>query len=179
MAASLGGRAAIVTGASRGIGLAIAERLAADGMRVLLVARSAGAIAEAAARLPGAAAHAADLREPGTAAAAVEQAVLRFGGLDLVVNCAGATQRGDFQTLSDAAWADGYALKLHGAVRVTRAAWPHLKARGGSVVMIAGIGGKQASAAATVSGVACGHCLNPQSSMLMAFRPVLPPPAMR
>jgi 3-oxoacyl-[acyl-carrier protein] reductase len=152
MAASLGGRAAIVTGASRGIGLAIAERLAADGMRVLLVARSAGAIAEAAARLPGAAAHAADLREPGTAAAAVEQAVLRFGGLDLVVNCAGATQRGDFQTLSDAAWADGYALKLHGAVRVTRAAWPHLKARGGSVVMIAGIGGKQASADFTIGG---------------------------
>ena len=61
----LGGKAAIVTGASRGIGLAIARRLAAEeGMRVLLVARSAPALEEAAASLPGAAAHAADLRAP-------------------------------------------------------------------------------------------------------------------
>lgn len=152
MELGLGGRAAIVSGASRGIGLAIAERLAAEGMRVLLVARSATAIEAAAAALPGAAAFAADLRVPETAAAAVAEAMARFGRLDLVVNCAGATQRGDFTALSDDAWADGYALKLFGAVRLTRAAWPHLRASGGGVVTIAGVGGKVASADFTIGG---------------------------
>jgi len=148
----LAGQAAIVTGASRGIGLGIAERLANAGMRVLLCARSGEALAMAAARLPGAIAHAADLREPDAAGKVVAAALAAFGRLDLVVNSAGATQRGDFLALDDAAWADGYALKLHGAVRLTRAAWPHLMARKGSAIMIAGIGGKQASADFTIGG---------------------------
>jgi 3-oxoacyl-[acyl-carrier protein] reductase len=152
MPGKLAGRAAIVSGASRGIGLGIAERLAADGMRVLLCARSASALEAAAARLPGAVAFAADLRRPEAAEQAVATAVARFGQIDLLVNSAGATQRGDFLALDDAAWEDGFALKLHGAVRLTRAAWPHLKAVGGSVVMIAGIGGKQASADFTIGG---------------------------
>src|SRR5687767_6326116 len=117
----LGGKAAIVTGASRGIGLAIARRLAAEeGMRVLLVARSAPELEAAAAVLPGAAAHATDLRAAEAAPRVVADAVERFGGLDLLVNCAGATRRGDFLALDDAAWDDGYALKLFGAVRLIR-----------------------------------------------------------
>jgi NAD(P)-dependent dehydrogenase (short-subunit alcohol dehydrogenase family) len=148
----LGGKAAIVTGASRGIGLAVARRLAAEGMRVLLVARSAPALGAAAAALPGAAAHAADLRAPEAAPRVAEDAIARFGRLDLLVNCAGATRRGDFLELDDEAWADGYALKLFGAVRLTRAAWPRLKAAGGAVVNIAGVGGRVASADFTIGG---------------------------
>lgn len=144
--------AALVSGASKGIGLAIAERLAAEGYRVLLVARSAAAIEAAAARLPGAAAFAADLLVPAAAGQAVAEAVRRFGRLDLLVNCAGATQRGDFTTLDDAAWDSGFGLKFHGAVRLTRAAWPHLCAAGGSVVMIAGVGGRVASADFSIGG---------------------------
>ena len=143
----------IVTGASRGIGLAVARRLAAEeGMRVLLVARSAPALEQAAATLPGAASHAADLRAPEAAPRVVEDAIARFGRLDLLVNCAGATQRGDFLALGDDAWTDGYALKLFGAVRLTRAAWPHLKAASGAVVNIAGVGGRVASADFTIGG---------------------------
>ena len=152
MAGPFAGRAAIVSGASRGIGLGIAERLAASGMRVLLCARSAAALEAAAASLPGAIACPVDLRRPEAAERIVGEAIARFGRLDLVVNSAGATQRGDFLALDDAAWEDGYALKLHGAVRLTRAAWPHLRAQGGSVVMIAGVGGKQASADFAIGG---------------------------
>lgn len=150
----LGGKAAIVSGASRGIGLAIARRLAAEeGMRVLLVARSAPALEAAAAALPGSAVHAADLRAPEAAPRVVGDAIARFGRLDLLVNCAGATRRGDFLELDDEAWADGYALKLFGAARLTRAAWPRLVAAGGgAVVNIAGVGGRVASADFTIGG---------------------------
>ncbi|MBD0272980.1 MAG: SDR family oxidoreductase [Acetobacteraceae bacterium] len=148
----LGGKAAIVTGASRGIGLATARRLASEGMRVLLVARSAPALEAAAAALPGAAAHATDLRVPEAAVRVVEDAAARFGRLDVLVNCAGATRRGDFLALDDEAWADGYALKLFGAVRLIRAAWPHLEAARGAVVNIAGVGGRVASADFAIGG---------------------------
>src|SRR5207249_839823 len=64
------------------------------------------------------------------------------GRIDILVNNAGATRRGLFTTLSDDEWSDGFALKFFGAVRLTRAAWPHLKLTQGSVLFIAGIGGR-------------------------------------
>lgn len=148
----LDGKAALVSGASRGIGLAIARRLATDGARVMSVARSADALDAAVATLPGGAAYAADLAEAGAGARAVEAAVTRFGRLDLLVHSAGATQRGDFLTLDDTAWADGYALKLSGAVRLCHAAWPHLRSARGAAVLIAGVGGRVASADFTIGG---------------------------
>jgi NAD(P)-dependent dehydrogenase (short-subunit alcohol dehydrogenase family) len=125
---ALTGKVVLVSGASRGIGLAIARRLAASGAQVALVARSAEALQEEAAKLRGAIAIAADLRDAASCAAAVEETVARLGRLDIFVHSAGATQRGDFLALGDEAWEDGYALKLFGAVRLLRAAWPHLVA---------------------------------------------------
>lgn len=152
MGKPLEGKAALVSGASRGIGLAVARRLAAEGARVMLVARSAAALAEAASALPGAEPFAADLSVPEGAAQAVAAATERFGRLDLLVHSAGATRRGDFLALDDAAWRDGYALKLFGAVRLCRAAWPHLRATGGGIVLVAGVGGRVASADFTIGG---------------------------
>lgn len=149
----LQGKTAIVTGASRGIGRAIAERLGREGANVLLLARDAATLAEVARGIgPRAAWLAVDLREATAAAEGVARAVGVFGGVDIVVNNAGATKRGEFLELTDEDWADGYALKLHGAVRLTRASWPELRRRGGSVVNIAGTGGRTPGAEFTIGG---------------------------
>ena len=95
---------------------------------------------------------AADLREPEGGQDVVDAALAAFGGLDIVVNNAGATKRGDFLTLTEDDWMDGYALKMFGAVRVLRAAWPHLKARQGAVVNISGSGGRTPGPEFTIGG---------------------------
>src|SRR4029453_5315357 len=90
----------------------------------------------------GAVSLAANLRQPEACEGVVDLAVKTFGGLDIVVNNAGATRRGPFVNLTDEDWSDSFALKFFGAVRVTRAAWPHLKTAGGSAVFISGAGGR-------------------------------------
>ena len=150
---SLSGKVAIVTGASRGIGRAIAQTLAAEGMRLSLVARSGDQLNELAATLAtDCLVQAVDLRSPEAAAAVVEATTKRFGGIDLLVNNAGATKRGDFLELTDAEWDDGFALKFFGAMRLSRAAWPQLTARQGAIVNIIGIGGRSGSAEFTIGG---------------------------
>jgi 3-oxoacyl-[acyl-carrier protein] reductase len=89
-----------------------------------------------------AAAIALDLRDADSASRLVEFAVRTFGGVDILVNNAGATRRGAFVKLTDEDWADSFALKFFGAVRVTRACWPYLKKSVGSVVFISGAGGR-------------------------------------
>jgi NAD(P)-dependent dehydrogenase (short-subunit alcohol dehydrogenase family) len=142
----LNGKVAIVTGASRGIGKAIAETLSAEGMKLALAARS-----ECPA-LPDSLCIATDLREPHAPAALIEKTIKRFGRIDLLVNNAGATQRGDFLTLTDEAWDDGFALKFFGAMRCCRAAWPHLVESRGSIINIIGVGGRTGSAEFAIGG---------------------------
>ena len=150
---TLTGKTAIITGASRGIGRAIALRLAEEGALVVLCARDAAALAAVADEIgDGAAVVPLDLRLLSSPGELVRLAVERFGRVDVVVNNAGATKRGDFLELTDEDWADGYALKLHGAVRLTRAAWPYLKAVGGSLINIAGTGGRTPGAEFTIGG---------------------------
>ena len=151
MPAPLTGKIAVVTGASRGIGRGIAERLAADGARVVVSARTEIELAEVSAGIGGA--HLAlDLRQPTAAQQLAEFAIATYGRIDILVNNAGATRRGDFLTLTDDDFADGFALKFFGAVRLTRAAWPHLKSSGGSVVFISGVGGRTPGPLFTIGG---------------------------
>jgi 3-oxoacyl-[acyl-carrier protein] reductase len=122
-------------------------------MKVALVARSKAELDAHAKRLGADAfAHAADLREAAACTGAVDATLARFGHLDLLVNNAGATKRGAFADLADADFFDGFALKFHGCVRMTRAAWPALKARGGAIVNIVGAGGKNPAADFTIGG---------------------------
>jgi 3-oxoacyl-[acyl-carrier protein] reductase len=153
---SLKGKISIVTGASRGIGRAIAVRLAAAGSSVVLCARDQQLLDTAAAEIRGADGTAEtialDLRLPDSGKRVAEFAIQRFGNIDIVVNNAGATKRGEFLELTDDDFADGFALKYFGSVRLTRACWPHLKAAAGSVVFISGAGGRTPGAQFTIGG---------------------------
>ena len=153
---SLSGKTAVITGASRGIGRAIALRLAKDGAQTVLSARDTDALRSAVRQITESGGQAAslplDLRVPNSPRRLADFALKTFGKIDIVVNNAGATKRGEFADLTEEDWADGFALKFLGAVRLTRAAWPHLKATSGSLINISGAGGRTPEAQFTIGG---------------------------
>jgi 3-oxoacyl-[acyl-carrier protein] reductase len=154
-------KVAIVTGASRGIGRAIARQLADEGMRVTVAARSLELLEALAAPLGDRGlVQAVDLREPGAPSAVVAATMEQFGRLDVLVNNAGATRRGDFLELLDADWTDGFALKFYGAMRLSRAAWPHLRRSAGTIVNIIGVGGRTGTAEFAIGGAVNAALMN-------------------
>ena len=157
----LSDKVAIVTGASRGIGKAIAETLSAEGVKVVLVARSMAELESLAKSLPNEAlVQAIDLRRPDSALQVVNSTIEKFGTLDLLVNNAGATKRGDFLTLTDEEWTDGFALKFYAAMRLSRAAWNHLQESKGTIINIIGIGGRTGSAEFAIGGTVNAALMN-------------------
>ena len=153
---NLSNKVAIVTGASRGIGRAIATKLAQSGAHLVVAARNGSALDTLVAEIEliGSTAIrcALDLRNPRDPAELVAQTLDTFGTVDIVVNNAGAAKRGDFLELTDEDWMDGFALKFFGYVRLLRAAWPHLISTKGSIVNIVGIGGRTPGAEFTIGG---------------------------
>jgi NAD(P)-dependent dehydrogenase (short-subunit alcohol dehydrogenase family) len=135
-------KVAIVTGASQGIGRATAVRLARDFESIVLVARNRENLEQSAeaVRQAGAQALAIDLDLALTDAAqkVVDATLAAFGRIDALLNIAGAVPQIDVFDMTDEQWHDGLALKLHGARRLTTAAWPSLKANGGAVVLMSG-----------------------------------------
>lgn len=157
----LSDKVAVITGASRGIGRAIAETLSAEGMKLTLAARSQPELEELAkSLLHESLIQAVDLREADSASQVIDKTIEKFGRLDLLVNNAGATKRGDFLTLSDDEWQDGFALKFYATMRLSRAAWSHLQASSGSIVNIIGVGGKNANAEFTIGGAVNAALMN-------------------
>ena len=146
-------KVAIITGASRGIGYAIAETLSAEGMVLTLAARSHDALVSLDSILPTETlVQAVDLRAPEAAEQVVSETIKKFGKIDLLINNAGATKRGDFLALTDEEWQDGFDLKFYAAMRLARAAWKHLQASRGTIINIVGVGGKTASGDFTIGG---------------------------
>jgi 3-oxoacyl-[acyl-carrier protein] reductase len=128
----LSGRRALVTGGSKGIGLAVATELAAEGVDVGICARHADEVEAAAKQLRslGVTVHAqvADVTDAAQVTALVERTVDALGGLDVLVNNAGAAHPGNFESLSDESWQGDLDVKLFSQIRCTRAALPHLRA---------------------------------------------------
>jgi 3-oxoacyl-[acyl-carrier protein] reductase len=136
----LGGKVAIVGGASMGIGYGIARELAAEGASVAITARRDPGLAEAAARLRAETGVEvlpilADCRRAEDCARVVETTVARLGGVDVLVNNDGAPPLGELASFDDAAWAKAVEQNLMYVVRMTRAAVPHMKARGGGGIL--------------------------------------------
>jgi 3-oxoacyl-[acyl-carrier protein] reductase len=157
----LTGKIAIVTGSSRGLGLASARALAAEGCRVTVCARGSEALEAAAAdlrSLAGAPSHilavTADLATAAGVEAVVSRTVEAFGGLDILVNNVGVARGAGIADTSDAEWQEAFDQTLWPAVRASRLAVPLLRNRGGGViVMIASIWGRESGGRMTYNAV--------------------------
>jgi 3-oxoacyl-[acyl-carrier protein] reductase len=145
---SLRGNVALVTGGSRGIGLAIARTLVADGVKVAITGRSAAHLSAARPTIEAAGPGAvetlqADVRRYDEVKAAIEATVARFGGLDVLVNNAGVGIFTNVASMTPEQWADVLDTNLTGVFNACRAALPHLRARGGGfIINISSLAGK-------------------------------------
>jgi 3-oxoacyl-[acyl-carrier protein] reductase len=153
-------RVAVVTGASRGLGLASAAALVAEGCRVAICARGETRLAEAAAELRRTGGDDAVLavRADLTIADDVERFIARtvetFGRLDIVVNNVGLARGGGIVETGEAEWREAIDHTLFPAIRASRLAVPHMRRQGGgSIIMIASIWGRESGGRMTYNAV--------------------------
>jgi len=145
---TLRGKVAIVTGGSRGIGLAIARALVAEGVNVAVTGKSAEHLAAARPRLEGAGPAAvetlqADVRQFDDMRRAVDATVGRFNGLDILINNAGVGGFASVAAMTPAQWSEVIDTNLTGVFNATHAALPHLQRRGGGfIINISSLAGK-------------------------------------
>lgn len=134
----------LITGASSGIGAALAQELSRRGARVSLAARNADRLHEVAATCPGETlVIPTDVSDPAQCEAAIQQTVERFGGLHVLVNNAGVSMWSPFEDVQDISiFEQMMQVNYLGSVYCTRAALPHLKATGGLIVAISSLAGK-------------------------------------
>jgi len=134
----LNGKVAIVTGASQGIGLAIAHAFVREGAAVVMSARRGDVLAQEAEKLAAEGgqveAVTADVASKDDAARTVAAAIARFGRLDILVNNAQTTRQAGVESITDEAIALTFGSGLFGTLYHMQAAFPHLKARGGSII---------------------------------------------
>jgi len=154
-------KAAIVTGSSRGIGLAIARALAVEGCLLCICGRTESTLHEArrdvAARAVGGErviAVAADVSTPHGVKAVVDATVSAFGGVDVLVNNVAVARGATIADTSDAEWQEAFDQTLFPAIRASRLAVPHMKERGGgAIVIISSVFGREAGGRMTYNAV--------------------------
>jgi NAD(P)-dependent dehydrogenase (short-subunit alcohol dehydrogenase family) len=148
MSGELEGRAALVTGATSGIGRATALRFAAEGARVALVGRDAESLRRTADEVRGRGGEAlevqADVTVEAHARRAVETAVGHFGGLDLLVNAAGILSNGTVEDTPLSDWDAMMNVNLRSVFHLMQLAVPHLEKRPGNVVNVSSVTGLRA-----------------------------------
>jgi 3-oxoacyl-[acyl-carrier protein] reductase len=139
----LQGKVAIITGSSRGLGLASAQALAAEGASVVICARGAARLEEAKALVTRAASRPdavlavqADLASEEGIDRLIASAVETFGGVDVLVNNVGLGRGAGLLETPDDVWQEAFDQTLYPAIRASRAAVPHMKARGGGVILL-------------------------------------------
>jgi 3-oxoacyl-[acyl-carrier protein] reductase len=154
-------KVALITGSSRGLGLASARALAAEGCRVCLCARGEEQLGKAAAEIRAMTASAnavlaavADLTTPAGIDAVFARMLAEFGGIDILVNSLGLARGAGITDTADAEWQEAFDSTLYPAIRASRLAVPSMRARGGGVIlMIASIYGRESGGRMTYNAV--------------------------
>ena len=156
----LAGRVAIVTGGSRGLGLAAARALIAEGANVVVCARGADALEQATESLRASAAAGArpamvvaDVSTEAGVRSVVETALQEFGLIDIVVNNVGLARGAGIEATTDADWQEAFDQTLFPAIRMTRLAVPHIRKRGGAIVIVSSIFGRESGGRMTYNAV--------------------------
>jgi 3-oxoacyl-[acyl-carrier protein] reductase len=178
MELGLSGRRAIVTGGSKGIGLAVARELAAEGAVVGICSRheeelvgAAEQIAEVSALGAGGVHHqVTDVTDPVQVAAFVEAMAATMGGVDILVNNAGGARPGNFESLTDEDWHHDLDVKLFSQIRCVRAALPHLRSSSAArVININAVYAKYPDPAFFATTVNRAACLNLNKALAAEF----------
>ncbi len=160
MEIKLDGRAAVITGGSKGLGLAMAKRMSTSGADVAILARSQDGLDAAKAELAPTAtgkiiAVACDVSKADDVKRAYDTVMADLGRIDIVVNNAGTSRTAPFETVTDEIWQEDLDLKLFAAIRLSRLAWPQMRDRKwGRIINVLNIGAKTpgaGSAPTTVS----------------------------
>ncbi len=144
----LSGKVAIVTGSSRGLGLASARSLASEGAHLVCCARGAEGLAKAAADLRSSTSAevitvCCDISTPDGASKLVDAARSKWGRVDVLVNNVGGNRRGRFEEIGDQDWIDIFELNVLSALRVSRLAIPLMREGGGSIVFVSSVFGRE------------------------------------
>jgi 3-oxoacyl-[acyl-carrier protein] reductase len=167
----LTGRRAIVTGGSKGIGLAVAAELVAEGASVAICSRSASELSAAASSLGGNVFHqVCDVTDAAAVQSFVDSAAAALGGVDILVNNAGRAHPGNFETLTDEDWRADLDVKLFSQIRCFRAALPHLRASSSPrVININAVYARQPDPAFFSTTVVRAACLNLNKVLAQEF----------
>jgi NAD(P)-dependent dehydrogenase (short-subunit alcohol dehydrogenase family) len=166
----------LITGGSRGIGLACAQAFLREGARVSLVGRTPAHLDAAAAQLRSeghaAGCHAADLTDPRAALAAVDAAQAASGPIDILVNSAGAARRTPFDELQPQNWQDAMQAKFFTYINVMDPVIKRMGERGsGAIVNVVGMGGKVATTTHLAGGAANAALMLATAGLALAYGP--------
>src|SRR2546428_8728442 len=174
----LTGKIAFVTGASKGIGRAVAEQLASEGADIVITARTAGPLAQVASDIAARTgraivALAGDMSKAEDVDPCVKETLGRLGHIDILVTCAGSSPGGLLEELTEEHWLSSLNLKFMGYVRTVRKVIPHMRERGeGSIVLVVGNDGLKPSHWEMTAGVANAADINFAASVADQYGPL-------